>query len=162
MEKPCNKATAKIGRPSSVTPKVLKLLVEAFEWGWSDNAACEYAGIKVHVLYNYQRSHPEFAKRKELLRKNPELLAKRNIAKSIESGDMRTSKWYLERRSPEFQVKQQIDVTHTHEISESNVLGRLMDFMNRNRDAVGADVIDVLPEPEDPATIQAQAEALLL
>lgn len=100
----------KVGRPTVMTEETLNKLEYAFSRGLSDREACLYADINPQTLYVYCQKHPEFSERKELLKDQPKMKAKFNLAEEIENGDADVSKWYLERKAKdEFSTKQTID-----------------------------------------------------
>lgn len=99
------------GRPTKMTPETIAKLEEGFTMGFSDVEACLYAGISKSALYNYCDEHVEFRDRKEELKNHPTLLAKRNVIESLREGDQQTSKWYLERKAPDFKAKQEIEAS---------------------------------------------------
>lgn len=76
----------------------LKKLEEAFAVGATDEQACFFANISHQTLYNYQQKNPEYVERKEALKKSLGLIAKNNLAKAINQGDVENAKWYLERK----------------------------------------------------------------
>lgn len=98
-----------IGRPTVMTPVTIDKLEEAFEWGCSDLEACLHAGIGKTALYDYQTANPDFAERKEQLKKNPTLRARRTVYKDIaENSDLALK--YLERKEKdEFSTKTESD-----------------------------------------------------
>lgn len=99
------------GRPTVMTKEVVSKLEYGFLKGLTDEQCCLYAGISKQALYDYCHAHPEFTDRKELLKHNPSVQAKINIAEGIENGDIDTSKWYLERKEKkEFSTKQELEV----------------------------------------------------
>lgn len=95
-----------VGRPTKMTVKTLEILERGFLQGLSDEEACLYAKIDPSTLYNYCAKVPNFASRKELLKNRPKMLAKVNINKSLETGDVNTSKWFLERKDKDYYPKQ--------------------------------------------------------
>ena len=96
------------GRPTVMTPEVLRKLEEAFAIGASDKEACFYADIAPSSLYLYQEEHPEFSERKDALKQRPVLLARQTVMKSMET-DPQTARWYLERRrKEEFASRQEL------------------------------------------------------
>lgn len=100
------------GRPTVMTEAVLQKLEYGFLKGLTDEECCSFADICPSTLYNYCEKHPDFLERKELLKKNPRIRAKLNLADSIESGNVDDSKWYLERKcKDEFSAKQDIGVS---------------------------------------------------
>lgn len=102
-------AENKVGRPTVMTEAMISKLELLFSQGLSDREACLIADISTTALYDYCTANPEFAERKELLKDNPKIKAKLNIAEAIEAKDIDMSKWYLERKAKdEFSTKQEI------------------------------------------------------
>ena len=66
------------GRPTVVTANVLLKLEHAFGMGCSDEEACFYADISPKTLYLYQKDHPDFLQKKQLLKKRPIFLARQS------------------------------------------------------------------------------------
>lgn len=86
-----------IGRPTVMTPETISKLEEAFMLGCSDLEACLVANIGKTTLYNYQNENPEFVERKEKLKENPVLLARRSVVSSMtDNGDLALK--FLERK----------------------------------------------------------------
>lgn len=103
-------AENKVGRPTVMTTETVQKLEYGFLKGLTDEQCCLYADISKQALYDYCHAHPEFTDRKEMLKHQPSIKAKINIAEGIESGDVDLSKWYLERKAKdEFSTKQQIE-----------------------------------------------------
>jgi hypothetical protein len=100
---------AEVGRPTVMDENTLQILEGYFADGASDELACFLAKISTSTLYNYQNEHPEFLDRKNYLKEQVRFQARKNIRKKIESEDIETSKWYLERKDKEF--KQKSDIT---------------------------------------------------
>ena len=107
------KTKGKVGRPPKITKAVLEKLDNAFSLGHSDEEACLVAQIDPQTLYNYCKKHPNYSSKKELLKNSPKIVARRNIVKDLNDGDVKTSKWYLERKAKdEFSNRQELkDVT---------------------------------------------------
>ena len=97
------------GRPRKITPAVLEKLEEGFTWGYTDKEACLHADIHPATLYHYCEKNPDFSERKEVLKKQPNMLAKKNIFAKLYYGDDHTSKWQLEKRDRDYNPKQQLD-----------------------------------------------------
>lgn len=96
------------GRPTKLTPETINKLESAFSLGCSDVEACLYADISKTALYNYQKTHPEFVDRKELLKEKLVLKSRTVIAEALNNGDKEMAKWYVERkRKAEFSVRQE-------------------------------------------------------
>lgn len=93
---------------------MVRKLDEAFMQGMSDREACLYCGIAYSTFTSWLENNPDYRIKKELLKDQPKMKAKHNISKSINNGDINTSKWYLERRSKEeFGTKEEIDTKVT-------------------------------------------------
>lgn len=102
-------AENKVGRPTVMTKTMIGKLEMLFAQGLSDREACLVANISPSTLYDYCNENPEFAERKELLKEQPKITAKLNVAEAIEKKDIDMSKWYLERKAKdEFSTKQEI------------------------------------------------------
>lgn len=98
------------GRPTVMTDAIVEKLEEAFSWGCTDEEACLYAGIHRTTLYNYIEIEPEFFDRKEELKKEVSLYAKRNIANAVKKKRVAyLSQWHLERKDDEYKGKQIVE-----------------------------------------------------
>ena len=98
---------ADTGRPTVFTPAVVQKLEHAFSIGATDIEACFYAGISRGTLYAYQKEHPDFLDRKEMLKEKQVLKARTVIVQALQEGDKNIAKWYLERkRKDEFATQQ--------------------------------------------------------
>ena len=86
-----------VGRPTVMTDEVIRKLDEAFALGCTDLEACLYADISKTALYEYQKEHPEFAERKETLKQNPILLARKSVVEAL-SKDYEHALKFLERK----------------------------------------------------------------
>lgn len=103
--------TKNAGRKTVMTQETLQDLKKAFAWSFSDEEACLYAKISTSTLYNYCKKDPDFAKQKELLKKQPNLKAKINWINEIQKENYTASKERLERKSSnEFSTK--TNMTH--------------------------------------------------
>lgn len=98
-----NKEKNKVGRKEVIDELKLQKLEQAFMMGCSDAEACLYAGISTATLYNYQQKNSEFLEQKQVIKTNPKLLARRNVFRALNEGDVEVSKWYLKHKvSDEF------------------------------------------------------------
>lgn len=92
-----------VGRPlfngKSEADVVAKLQL-ALSIGTNIKAACFYAGISTDSFYRYCKHNLEFRNRIELLREIPMLLCEIQLFKAITSGDLKTIRWYAERKAP--------------------------------------------------------------
>ena len=89
----------KIGRPLKITPEVVTKLEYAFSKSFTDEQACQHVDISRECLNNYCLANPAFRDKKESLKRNLTLKAKMNVVESIESGEIASSKWWLERKA---------------------------------------------------------------
>ena len=77
-----------MARPTKMTPSTVQKLEDAFTWGCTDEEACCYADISRTTLHNYTELHPEFLDRKEQLKGNLTMRAKRIQSAEIDSGSI--------------------------------------------------------------------------
>jgi hypothetical protein len=95
------------GRPTSVDDKTLAKLDQAFLMGCTDVEACLYADINPSTLYRYQEKHPEYCERKETLKQNPIMKARKVILGALENDDLNTAHRVVDRKEGS-KVKQEI------------------------------------------------------
>lgn len=139
---------ADVGRPTIMTEAVVQKLLHAFSLGCTDAEACLYAGCDKRTLYHYQNGHPEFVTRKELLKKNPVLLARTTVAEALKT-DTNVARWYLERKkSDEFGAKQVIEVTH--KVDDKQLIDSLRQLMIESSTSGTTDVIDAEYSTTEP------------
>ena len=87
-----------MGRPTKMTKDALSKLSEAFVWGCTDVEACSNAGISPSALYRYQEKNPEFRERKEVLKSNHAMRARRVISDALDESDLATAHKVIERK----------------------------------------------------------------
>tara|TARA_B100000686_G_scaffold345438_1_gene430045 strand:- start:2775 stop:3179 length:405 start_codon:yes stop_codon:yes gene_type:complete len=117
-----------VGAPTKMTPDVLKKLEEAFALGCTDIEASLYAGISARTIYNYQEENPEFLQRKEALKEQPVLKARKVVVDALDDGDKDMSRWYLERRKKdEFSTRQESTGADGKDLISGITLGRYSD-----------------------------------
>lgn len=98
------------GRPSVMTQEIIQKLEFAFCVGATDLEACGHAQIAPATLYNYQNDNPDFLERKKILKQGLVFRSRLNMAGDINTGNVETSKWYLERKKKdEFSTKQEVE-----------------------------------------------------
>lgn len=90
------KKKSNAGRHTVMTQSVVDKLEQAFSMGCPDIEACLYAGINRATLYLYQKKHPEFIDRKEMLKKLPTMKARKTVHDDLNNSG--TAKWYLEKK----------------------------------------------------------------
>ena len=97
------------GRPSVMTKEVLAKLDELWTVGATVAEAAKYLEISEDSIYKHKRENPEYNKHIETLKGLTGLKAKINIKNGIQGGDKHDSKWYLERKDPEFKPSSKIE-----------------------------------------------------
>ena len=92
-------------KPSHVKPKVWRSVIESWKNGLSDREAAFRASkdndvaIKESEIKQWMKDNPDIADLKDHLQSELLSLSKLNVREAIENGDIRTSKWYLERKA---------------------------------------------------------------
>lgn len=86
-------------------PKVRSSFLEGIIKFRSTEAAAFYAGISPSAYKSYARKHPEFRDKVKQWKKYRKIKAEHNVFEAIESGDLQTSKWLLERTEEGYNPK---------------------------------------------------------
>lgn len=89
-----------VGRPTIIDENVVKILEEVLKAGSTVTQACYIAQISRQVFYNHIREGGEFLYRINTARNFLQVRALKNVANAIEEGDLKTSKWFLEKCLP--------------------------------------------------------------
>jgi len=101
------------GRPTVMTESVIAKLEEAFLIGCSDLEACLVADISKDALYDYQNKYPKFTERKELLKQNPILAARRSAFKGFADDHAHALKFLERKKKSEFSLRSESTVEVT-------------------------------------------------
>ena len=80
--------------------------------GCTDKEACLFAGIGITTLHLYQQHTPDFTDRKNILKQNPILTARKTVIREI-GKDVKTAQWYLERKARS-EFGNQVEINHNH------------------------------------------------
>jgi hypothetical protein len=112
-----------VGRPPIITDQVILKLEEAFLMGCTDLEACLFAGISKTPFYTYQDEHPEFKERKELLKENPFIIARKAITDGLKDNEEFSLKYMKNKKNKEFNERQGIVVDIPDNLSVSLNLG---------------------------------------
>lgn len=112
-----------VGRPTKMTDLTVKKLEEAFLLGCTDEEACFYAEISRQTLQNYQEKNPDFIDRKEQLKQNPFLLARRSIVSGISENPETALKYMERKKKDEFGTKQSIE--HSGNLTIEKILSEI-------------------------------------
>lgn len=120
MAKDTNK---KMGRPTKMTPWVVRKLEDSIKFGATVSEACYLSGISREMFYQHYRSDQEFSDKIENARSFLEVKAKHNLTVAILDGDLKTSLWLLDKRVsvPTTSVLEEIPITETEEWDENDV-----------------------------------------
>lgn len=102
-------------KPENMTPLTWELVVNAWENGLSDREAAFYASLKgdteisAEELRQICKDYPEVGELKANLQSALCSEAKLAVADSLRDRDVKTAKWYLERKAAdEFSTKQAV------------------------------------------------------
>jgi len=87
-----------VGRPLIMTPEVIQKLEDAFSWGCTDLEACCNADISKSTLYNYCDANPKFMERKEILKNQPVMKARRVVQAALDENDINTAHKVIDRK----------------------------------------------------------------
>ena len=87
-----------VGRPLIMTPEVIQKLEDAFSWGCTDLEACCNANISKSTLYNYCDANPKFMERKEILKNQPVMKARRVVQAALDEDDINTAHKVIDRK----------------------------------------------------------------
>lgn len=93
------------GRPKAVTRDVLNKLEEAYLLDCTDDEAALFAGICRATLYNYQKKNPEFVERKNLLKNDPFLKARKAVISGFVDNPELALKYLERKKKDEFSLK---------------------------------------------------------
>lgn len=112
----------------------VRLLEAAFNNMFNITEACQYAGISRETYYQWLADDDVFSFRMSVAQQAPNKKAKENILKALQEGDTNVSRWYLERKDPDFKNKAELSVDPTHQQTRD----KIKDFLNdKSRDDVG-------------------------
>lgn len=118
-----------------LTQKKRNKLREAWKWGLTDKQAASHASMTYSQLQRYLAEDEELDtwrksyKDRQAIRN--QITARKNIASELSKGDVRTSRWYLEKTSEEFQTKSQVQVGGTIDVAVEDKEQALKKFMEQ-------------------------------
>ena len=114
-----------MARPTVMTDEVVRKLEDAFTMGCTDVEACLCAGIGRQTLYDYCTANPSFSDRKEALKTNPAIKARKLLFQALESGeaDMKTAQWMVEKYDGK--ARQSLELSGGLKISHEDALNEL-------------------------------------
>lgn len=98
------------GRPTAVTPDVIRKIEEVAALDGSVEEMAYYAGVHKQTIYTYFKNNPTFLDHVNDLRQRPILKARQTVVRSLENPDHAFK--YLERkRKQEFSPRIEQDIT---------------------------------------------------
>jgi hypothetical protein len=121
-----------MARPTKITPSVVNKLEQAFALGCTDLEASLYAHIAPATLYNYQDRNPEFLERKEQLKMNPVLKARKVVVESFSNNPELALKYLERKKKDEFSLRRENDLTTNGKDLPMPLLGGLSVNPNAN------------------------------
>jgi len=89
------------GRPPSITPEKSAKLFAALENGFTLNESLQHAEISDDAYRRMLNKSPKFRGEIAVSKMKLVMAARSKVAQAINSGDMPTVRWYLERKLPE-------------------------------------------------------------
>ena len=90
--------------------QVLERLKPYFLLGYSRNKACILGKFDGSTLSRWEKDDPELSRKIDSWIEYPTSIARQNIVKKLNSEDIDTSKWWLERRDKDMTPKQESTV----------------------------------------------------
>lgn len=85
-----------MGRPTVVTPEVIRKLETVFAMDGTVEEAIFYSGISRSTYYDWVKAHPDYSDRFEQLRQRPVLKARETVIKDLVNPS--GAQWYLSRK----------------------------------------------------------------
>lgn len=93
---------------------IISDLKQGFYRDYTVEQACLYAGINKDTFYDWRKACTEFAHQMDMAKNTLKIIAKDNISGQIRRGDMKTTRWWLERRlKDEFSTRNESDIDIT-------------------------------------------------
>ena len=83
----------RVGRPTKMTIPVLQKLKLALTIGCTDAEACQFAGISVSTLHNFQKEYKEFLELKEKWKSTEVVAARLNVFQSVVQNKNMEDSW---------------------------------------------------------------------
>lgn len=90
---------SKMGRPTIIDDTRIAILIQSFHDGLNIQQACWQADISADAYYDRRAKDPDFA---DIMKRAQDFLsmnARANVTKAIKKGELKTTRWYLERKA---------------------------------------------------------------
>ena len=137
-----------VGRPTDYGPAVVQKLTAAIQRLMTVTEACHYAGISTSTYYDWIVKYPEFSDKMDKAKTYLFRMSKDIISDDITTNkDVRTAKWLLEKKDPDFNPRTKVDLTGDIEITNKDDL--LLEFLNK---LVGEDADEPNTNTETPSS----------
>lgn len=91
----------KLGRPTKLNKTTVQKLTDGFRLGMNVSQVCTHANISRSSFYTYVQNNPEFSDKIDYEKSYLLLKARSIVSESLESGDLKTAKWFLEQYDPD-------------------------------------------------------------
>ena len=109
----------------------MRELKESFKKGLNNGEACLDANISERTFYSVLEKNERLKEYFNLLQKNVNKIAKQNIVKKIEDGDIEISKWWSERKNKEeFSTRSELTGKDGEDLG-------IIKFPQKNEDTLG-------------------------
>lgn len=117
-----NNEINKIEDQAVITESKIKTLEYYFTCGFTDEEACLEADISTRTLYNYCTKNPEWAEKRQLLKRKPIMRAKLLVNKNLEEGKDEFVKMVYQEDKRQERAKIKVDLwVTTEDEEEANV-----------------------------------------
>ncbi len=120
------------GRPTVFSQDTVYKLEQALAMDCTVKEACSLSGVSRSAFYKHMEADKEFMDRMERARLYVTIRARHVVAQAIRNGDVKMSKWYLERkRASEFSLRRNsnIPVTNNYQNMSNLELRRIVENM---------------------------------
>lgn len=144
--------TKRTGRPSKLSDTIKRRIIEVIGAGGNKTLAAKWAGVSRQTLHDWlargekQKSgiYRDFLDEYRRAEARPEILAMGMIQRAIQSGDLQSAKWYLEKRagwSGREEPPVQISISH-EQLSVRQLLIEASDA-SKTLDSLSLPIIDL-------------------
>ena len=134
-KEPIKKSTKKKkgagGRPTVMTEFTIKKLEDAFLLGCTDREASLFAGITPQTLYNYCIQNPEYLERKELLKENPFLIARKSLYEGMAEDGNLALKYMERKKKEEFGTKTTVEQEVQMKVVSEEKKSKVIELLNK-------------------------------
>lgn len=120
-----------MARPTKQTPEIVAKLLAAYNNAYNDEEAADYAGIDRATLWRWKQEDEQLCNKIDEAKRLPNRKAKENVITAINEGDPSTSKWWLERKDPDFKNKAAVELDPNEEKIEAIIKGLTDDPANK-------------------------------